>query len=195
MAKKSIARRNSDAALAQKLGGRVPNATKSRENVARAWFQLNIIYNDSRAYLAKIGGHLLHYVTHPEVIMKMDKNNTIGEFNQGCKEIGTIANELGAQLEAIHVRHADRTGLCKTLDDVNEARLLFEAYDGFKMDVYAKAQPIITELNRVYNAAVKQLVEGREKAIADGTLPTDVEFKEVDAVLEPHVSASATAEQ
>lgn len=169
MTKKSQLRRNSDAALAKKLGGRVPNATKSRENVARAWFQLNIVYNDSRTYLAKLGGHLLGYVAKPEVLMKMNQTNTITEFNAGCKELGVIANELGASLATLHARHVDRKGLCKTLEEVNEARLLFEAYDNFKMEVYSKAQPIITDLNRLFTDAVKAIMDG----------PTDVEFKEV----------------
>lgn len=169
MTKKSQLRRNSDAALAKQLGRRAPSATKTREAIARAWFQLNITYNESRNYLAKIGGHLLHYVSAPEVIMKIDQMGNLAEFNSNCKEIGTVANALGLKLAELHSRHVNRKGLCKSLEDVNEARLLIEAYDAFKMEVYSVSQPIIAELNRIYNNAVKAIMAG----------PTDVEFKEV----------------
>jgi hypothetical protein len=189
MTKKSQSRRNKDATLNAQMGisGKAPKM--NREKSSRCWYELKTVHMRSAGYLGR-AAELMQQYGNPVVLVKIAKNGDGARFNELQMSIPTLMQRVGEQFEALWDSHKDKKKLCLSYTELQDAFRIFEAYQVFDTDFFTTFQPIISELNDIFNKALNQLLEAQEElsakmangdynAATDPTVVTDVEVNEV----------------
>lgn len=191
MTRKSQNRRQKDAAAAAANGGKLPNARVQREKSARCWYELKNVHARTVAYVNQLAQRMMQYA-NPIVLMKVAKNGDKERWDALNVTLQQRAGVAATDLEELWASHSDKTGLCHSVVELNQALKIFEAYQAFDMDFFATFSPIITELNEIFNKALKELLEAQDKLAAesvqnaqakllDPTVISDVNYAEVPA--------------
>lgn len=182
MTQKSASRRQRDANRRAQMGIASGKKTFDREKTSRCWYQLKEVHSRSQRSIEKLAELIAQY-NHPVVLMKIAKNGDQAAFNAIQAKIPPAVEAMAKDFQALWDSHADKRKLCLSFEELQQAFRIFEAYQTFDIDLFNTFQPIIGELNVIYNKALSQLLEAQDelklKMAADGTLPvSDVVFKE-----------------
>lgn len=186
MAKKSNDRKARDRAARAKAGGRVLNASQNRAVTSRSWYELKQTHERSGHNLARVAGLLAQH-SDQLVLMKMADNGDRPRFDELHAQVQTLMVEIGVEYVAMWDAHKDRKGPCTTMHDLEIAVSMFERYERFDISLIEKFQPIVAEINTMYNKAMNELHDIQVQ-VANGTYDPDtkdgistVAFKEVPA--------------
>lgn len=178
MTKKTTSRRERDAQKRIANGGKLPNARVNRETVSRAWYDLKATHARTQQYIAQLADRMYQY-NNLQVLAQVAKNGEEDRFNHLINVmIPQHAETVGTDLQQLWDMHKDRKGRCITIDDVELAMSIANGYEKFDVDFFRTFQPIITELNAIFNKALKQLLD--EKAELDAKMIKEVQTKAID---------------
>ena len=185
MTKKSKTRLLADQAAREAAGGRVKNLTQSRTITSSAWHGLKQTHKRSSDHLVKLAGLVSQYVD-PVVLMKVSDNGDKDRFNQLHLDVQEQMKGVGKEFSDLYDEHKDRNGACTTATEMQLAISLAERYQRFDVSLMEKFQPIISDMNEIYNRAMRQLEEIRQQVEAEQSKkPVDVEFREVPVEQQP----------
>jgi hypothetical protein len=188
MARKSASRRAKDAAAAQ-ASGKVVKPSVVREKTTRAWYELKIVHSRTQSYIEQLAQRMIQYA-HPVVLLKIAKNGDTDRFNELLKLLQEKAIVTGADFESLWNLHKDKKKLCLSVKELEEAHRVFDLYQAFDTDFFTTYSGIITDLNEIFNKALKQLLDAKDELaqetiesaqakMADVNVVSDVEFTEV----------------
>jgi hypothetical protein len=184
MTKKSVGRRQRDTER-RAAAGITGKGTKSfdREKTSRCWYQLKEVHTRSQRSIEKLALLIAQY-RHKVVLMKIAKNGDEARFEELQASIPPLAEKMGKDFQDLWNSHADKRKLCLSYEELMQAFKIFEAYQAFDIDLFNVFQPIIGELNAIYNKALKELMEAQDATVVEtlGNQPviTDVVLEEGD---------------
>lgn len=189
MTRKSMSRRAKDAAAHEAAGGKKQSARVVREKTTRAWFELKIVHGRTQQYIEQLASRMVQYA-HPIVLLKISKNGDTARFNELQKLMQEKAVVTGADFESLWNLHKDKNKLCLSVKELEEAYRIFDMYQAFDTDFFTTYQPIIEELNTIFNKALKQLLDAKDELakntiadaqakLVDVNVVSDVDFTEV----------------
>lgn len=185
MTKKSASRRNRDTERRAALGITGKKQGFDREKSSRCWYELKAVHTRSQGHIEKLA-RLISQYRHKIVLMKIAKNGDQERFNELQASIPPLAGKLQKDFEQLWQSHADKKKLCLSYAELAEAFRIFEAYQAFDIDLFNTFQPIIGEMNQIYNKALKQLLDAQDALVLEmaqkGQLPvvTDVVLEHGD---------------
>lgn len=184
MTQKSASRRQRDANRRAEMGITSGKKTFDREKTSRCWYQLKEVHGRSQRSIEKLAELIAQY-NHPVVLMKIAKNGDEAAFNAVQAKIPPAVAEMAKVFQELWDSHADKKKLCLSFEELQQAFRIFEAYQTFDIDLFNTFQPIIGELNVIYNKALGQLLEAQDelklKMATEGGLPvSDVVLNEGD---------------
>uniref|UniRef100_A0AAU7PF66 Uncharacterized protein n=1 Tax=Burkholderia phage vB_BgluM-SURPRISE13 TaxID=3159457 RepID=A0AAU7PF66_9VIRU len=184
MTKKSVGRRQRDAERRASTGmtGK-GNKSFDREKSSRCWYELKSVHSRSQKNIDKLAGLISQY-RHKVVLMKIAKNGDQPRFDELMASIPPLVEKMGKDFQDLWDSHADKKKLCLSYEELTQAFRIFEAYQAFDIDLFNVFQPIIGELNLIYNKALKELMEAQDATIIDVAsnqpIITDVVLEEGD---------------
>jgi len=148
------------------------------DNAARCWFELKNVHKRSSKYLFDTASLFSQY-SHPVVLKKIAKNGDDVKFNNLQLQVRSELKPLTVKFSELWNRHKDKNRLCHNYTELAEAFALFEEYQKFDMQCFDTFHPIVTELNVIFNKALKELLENGEiQNDPNVNVVTDLEFKE-----------------
>ncbi|HEX9137148.1 MAG TPA: hypothetical protein VF905_09425, partial [Nitrospirota bacterium] len=189
MTRKSSNRRAKDAAAQQAAGGKPQSARVIREKTTRAWYELKIVHSRTQSYIEELAKRMIQYA-HPVVLLKIAKNGDTERFNELQKLIQEKAVVTGADFASLWDLHKDKNKLCLSVTELEQAYRIFDMYQAFDTDFFTTYQPIIEELNAIFNKALKQLLDAKDDLakttteqaqakMVDVNVVSDVDFTEI----------------
>jgi hypothetical protein len=189
MTSKSDSRRARDAKARAANGGKLPSARVQREKFTRCWYELKTVHARSQNYIEQLGIRMRQYM-HGIVLLKIAKNGDKERFDALLLQIQELAPATATDFENLWAMHSDKKKLCLSMADFEKAMAIFDLYQAFDIDFFNTYQPIISELNQIFNKALGQLLEAKDKLAAetmedaaakmlDPTIVSDVNFAPV----------------
>jgi hypothetical protein len=189
MTRKSQSRRAKDAAAQEANGGKKNTAKIQREKTTRCWYELKTVHARTQSYIEQLAHRMIQYA-HPVVLLKIAKNGDTARFQELQKLLQEKAAHTAADFASLWDLHKDKNKLCLSLKELEQAYRIFDMYQAFDTDFFSTYQPIIEELNAIFNKALKQLLDAKDElaktTIADAqakmvdvNVVSDVEFTEV----------------
>lgn len=166
MTKKSVGRRNRDAQRRADAGLSSKGKAFDREKTSRCWYQLKEVHARSQKSIDKLAALISQY-RHKVVLMKIAKNGEEPRFNELMAQIPPHVETMARDFQELWDSHADKKKLCLSYDELMQAFKIFEAYQAFDIDIFNNFQPIIGELNDIYNRALKELMEAQDATVVD----------------------------
>lgn len=179
MTKKSDSRLARDAKRREQLGI-TPKVRIDREKNSRSWYELKMTHKKSQDYIERTA-KLFGQYNNAKVILQIVRNGKQDRWNELQKLVQEKMEVFGPRFKALWDSHKDKRKLCLSFTELTQAFQIFEAYQVFNMDFYNEFEPIIAELNEIFNEALKQLLDGE----TDPKVVTDVDYREPAAVQEP----------
>lgn len=163
MTTKSKSRRERDAQLRLKAGGKIVNKRQSREKTALAWYELKNTHAASQRYIIDLGERMKQYV-NVTVLAKIIKNGDKDRFDSLFNQIIEATKVTMVEFEALWNSHKDKKERCHSMKDVEAAMVIFGNYEKFDTDFFTTYQPLISELNLIFNKALRELLEAQDQA-------------------------------
>lgn len=161
MTVKSKSRRERDAQLRLKHG-KVVNKTLSREKTSLAWYELKRTHARTQQYIVDLAERTMQYA-NITVVSKIITNGDKERFDFLMGQIKQAAGIKATDFEELYNSHKDKTGRCTTMSDVEAAMVIFGNYEKFDTDFFTTFQPLISELNQIFNKALEQLLDAQDK--------------------------------
>ena len=178
MTKKTTSRRDRDAKARQLNGGKIPSARVDRERISRAWYDLKGMHANTQKYIAQLAERMKRYANLP-VLAQIAKNGESERFTFLTEvAIPQHAATVGVDLQNLWDSHKDRKGRCTTIAEVELAMSIGNSYEKFDTDFFIIFQPIISELNVMFNKALKQLLDEQDEAA--GVKIKEAQVKAID---------------
>lgn len=178
MTKKTASRRERDAQKRQVNGGKLPSARTDRERVSRAWYDLKGMHGESQKYIHQLAERMTQYMNLP-VLAQIKKNGDDARFNELQNvELKKHTDVAMKEFAALWDSHKDRKGRCVTLSDMELAVNIAGNYEKFNADFFLAFQPIISEMNKIFNKALKQLLDAQDQATSEKL--ADAQVKAID---------------
>jgi hypothetical protein len=189
MTAKSDSRRARDAKARAAAGGKLPSARVQREKFTRCWYELKTVHARSQNYIEQLGNRMRQYM-HGLVLLKIAKNGDKERFDALLVQIQELAPATAAEFQSLWEMHGDKKKLCLSMTEFEQAMAIFDKYQAFDIDFFNTYQPIISELNQIFNKALGQLLEAKDKLAAetmedaaakllDPTVVSDVNYSQV----------------
>lgn len=180
MTVKSKSRREKDAKARAANGGKTVTGRMNREKTSRAWYELKMVHCRSQAYIEQLAHRMTQY-QNPLVLAKIVKNNQADRFNFLQTQMQQAAGPVAIEFNELWDSHKDIKKLCLSITELDQAMTIFNRYQQFDMDFFNKFQPIITELNEIFNTALKQLLDSQAKIQED--IANDARAKMLDPTI------------
>lgn len=170
MTEKTQSRRDRDAKARAAHGGNVTTISRNREKTTRAWYELKVVHQRTTSYIHQLAEKMQQY-NNPLVLSKIAKNGDADAFKVLQARFQQHAATLAVDLQELWNRHKDRKKLCLSIKEVHEAYEVFGQYQQFDADFFGTFQPLLSDMNDIFNKALKQLLDA-QNALQTETIET-----------------------
>lgn len=185
MTAKSNARRQRDRQALEKSGVKKKQSF-NREKSSRCWYELKEVHMRSARNFEKTA-RLFGQYNNPAVLAQIARNGDDARFQDLQLLVQSKVPALTKDFQDLYDQHKDKKKLCLSYNELQEAFKIFEAYQAFDTDFFLAIEPIVNELNSLFNKALGQLLEADGKPGVDVTQltgldrPTNVPVEESKA--------------